>query len=166
MSILILIIFTVIYNDMCFKDSFRKIPTFSRNTPSSLGCEQRAMLVPASAEYFRCGLPQPHCDRAMRFAFRPPLCRSFLSPSPTQNIPMGFGLENMGDNLLVCTTAAIINVILKNTRKLRIFPALWYLKLPRRQNSVKYSRADSRVMMWRFFDVSANNSIPIFRVCW
>jgi len=31
-------------------------------------------------------------------------------------------------------------------------------------NPVKCSRADSRVKMWRFSDVSGSNSVPDFRV--
>ena len=30
--------------------------------------------------------------------------------------------------------------------------------------SMKFSRSDSRVKMWRFSEVSGNNSVPIFRV--
>ena len=35
-----------------------------------------------------------------------------------------------------------------------------------RQNSIKFSRAGSRVRMWKFSDVSGANSVLIFRVCW
>jgi len=31
---------------------------------------------------------------------------------------------------------------------------------------MKFSRADNRVNMWKFSDVSATNSVFIFRVCW
>ena len=31
---------------------------------------------------------------------------------------------------------------------------------------MKFSLADSRVNMWSFSDVSGDNSVPIFRVCW
>jgi hypothetical protein len=31
---------------------------------------------------------------------------------------------------------------------------------------MKFSRADSRVGMWKFPAVSASNSVRIFRVCW
>jgi hypothetical protein len=33
-------------------------------------------------------------------------------------------------------------------------------------NIMRFSRADSRVKMLRFSDVSGNNSVPTFRVCW
>lgn len=32
--------------------------------------------------------------------------------------------------------------------------------------SMKFSRADSRVRMWRFSDVSGTTSVPIFSTCW
>jgi len=30
---------------------------------------------------------------------------------------------------------------------------------------MNFSRADSRVRMWRFSDISETNSVPIFRAC-
>ena len=41
--------------------------------------------------------------------------------------------------------------------------ALWR---NRPYTSIKFSRADSRVKMWSFSDISGTNSILIFRVCW
>jgi hypothetical protein len=32
--------------------------------------------------------------------------------------------------------------------------------------SMKFSRANSCVKMWRSADISGTNSVPIFRVCW
>ena len=33
-------------------------------------------------------------------------------------------------------------------------------------SSMKFSRTNSSVKVWRFSDVSGTNSVPIFRVCW
>ena len=41
-----------------------------------------------------------------------------------------------------------------------------FFKLSRRQNSVTFSRAGTRVKVWRFLDASGTDSVPIFRVCW
>ena len=41
---------------------------------------------------------------------------------------------------------------------------IWVLKFSRRQNSMRFSRADSHVMMWWFYDASENDPVPIFRV--
>ena len=42
----------------------------------------------------------------------------------------------------------------------------YVLKFSLQPNSINVYWADSRVKIWRFFDVSGNNSVHIFRVCW
>jgi len=49
-----------------------------------------------------------------------------------------------------------------------VFRCVWQASDEKQQvrTLMKFSRADSRVRMWRFTDVSRANSVPIFRVCW